>query len=420
MRNAIAVILGGGRGERLRPLTARRAKPAVPFAGMYRLVDVPISNCLHAGIERIYVLTQYRSASLNRHVAQTYRFDAFSNGIVEVLAAEQSEHHRDESGWYTGTADAVRKQLHHFGGEPEADVIILSGDQVYMLDIDDVLRQHRSNEADVTIAATWVTREDAKRFGVMKVDKKRQITQFAEKPQEEDVIQSFEVPDAQGNNTHLASMGIYVFKWRVLSELMQTDERDDFGKHILPATLGKRRLFAYPFSGFWEDVGTIKSYHDVNLALTDPVPSFDLFQANTPLFTRPRFLPPAKLGDAVVQRALVSNGAIIGDGATVRRSVIGIRTVVGPRCVLDGVVVNGAGDYDFNRPQSQVRGEVPLGIGDGSVLRDVIVDRDVRIGERVQLINERGVDTYQDDYIHVRDGIIVVPSRTTIPDGYRF
>ncbi len=418
MRNCIAVILGGGRGERLRPLTTNRAKPAVPFAGMYRLIDIPISNCLHAGIDQIYCLTQYQSASLNRHVAQTYRFDAFSRGHVTTLAAEQTQQGNQGSDWYHGTADAVRKQLHRLEVPEDGDVIILSGDQVYLMDLDDFVRRHRATEADLTVAATRVSRQDATRFGVMHTDKNGRITEFAEKPKDDPTLDRFVVPDAIGDLTHLGSMGIYIFKMRALTRLLEEDQRDDFGKHILPSALDKMNLVAYPFSGFWEDVGTIEGYHRVNLHLTNAVPNFNLFNERFPMYTRPRFLPPVKIGDAVVQRALVCDGAIIGDGAIVRESVVGIRTIIGPRCHLDRVVSNGAGAFDFHT--GGAGHPLPLGIGEGSVLRNVIIDRDARIGRGVKLVNERGIADFEDDHIVVRDGVIVVGRQAVVPDGYTF
>lgn len=416
MRSVVAVILGGGRGERLKPLTAGRAKPAVPFAGKYRLVDVPISNCINAGIERMHVLTQYQSASLNRHVGLTYRFDAFSNGHVHVLAAEQTDESSDAQSWYLGTADAVRKQLHRLDARPGEQVLILSGDQVYRLDFARLVRRHREMEADVTIAATRVSRADAQRFGVMQVDGDSWIRGFAEKPGQAEVLDVFQVPDPVGELTHLASMGIYVFEAEVLDRLLEQDPRMDFGKHILPSCVGRERLAAYPFMGYWEDVGTIESFHRVTLDLTDPVPAFNLFDEGHPIYCRARFLPPAKLGQASIDRAILSDGCIVGDGVVIHRSVIGIRTVIAPGCHLSRVVCAGAGAYDLDGRQATPA----LGIGEGSVLDNVVIDRDARIGRQVRLVNERGVLEYEDEVITVRDGIMVVPSRGVVPDGYVF
>lgn len=423
MNRVIAVILGGGQGARLKPLTTERAKPAVPFAGKYRLVDIPISNCLHAGIVRINVLTQYQSASLHRHVSNAYRFDHFSRGYVNVLAAELSDHSDSDeddsaSDWYQGTADAVRKMLHRFEATDEDDVLILSGDQVYSMDFRELVLGHRGAGADVTIAATRVDRESATRFGVMCVDNDSWITEFAEKPKDAEVLDRFAVPDARGPLSHLASMGIYVFRASVLAELLAVDPRDDFGKHILPSCIGKHRLRCHPFSGYWEDVGTIQSYHRVNLELTDTVPAFNLFDERRPFYSRARFLPPAKIGAAHIDRAMLSDGSIIGDGAIVRRSVVGIRSIIAPGAHLDRVVMNGAGTYDI---QDEARkGRVPLGVGHDSELRNVIIDRDARVGANVRLINESGVSEYEDGVITVRDGIIVVKRLSTVPDGYSF
>lgn len=423
MNRVIAVILGGGQGARLKPLTTERAKPAVPFAGKYRLVDIPISNCLHAGIVRINVLTQYQSASLHRHVSNTYRFDHFSRGYVNVLAAELSDHSGSDDNdtandWYQGTADAVRKMLHRFEATDEDDVLILSGDQVYAMDMRDLVHGHRHAGADVTIAATRVDRESAPRFGVMRVDNDCWITEFAEKPEDPEILDRFVVPDARGPLTHLASMGIYVFRASVLEELLAADPRDDFGKHILPNCIGTRRLRCHPFSGYWEDVGTIESYHRVNLDLTDPVPAFNLFDERRPFYSRARFLPPAKIGSAHIDRAMLADGSIVGDGAILRQSVVGIRSIIGPGAHLDRVVMNGAGTYDI---QDRMReGRVPLGIGDDSELRNVIIDRDARVGANVRLINESGVSEYEDGIITVRDRIIVVKRLSTVPNGYTF
>jgi glucose-1-phosphate adenylyltransferase len=415
MSKVVAVILGGGRGERLRPLTSQRAKPAVPIAGMFRLVDVPISNCLNANVYDIFVLTQYQSASLNRHIAQTYRFDAFRPGQVQVLAAEQID---GNSGWYQGTADAVRKQIRRFEHRPDDDILILSGDQMYLMDIADFVRHHRETGADVTLAATRCRRDEARRYGIMKIEPDTTITAFAEKPQDEAILDDFEVPDAQAGETHLASMGIYLFKAAVLEKLLAEDSRDDFGKHILPTALAGHKLAAYPYSGFWEDVGTIESYHRVNLLLTEPLPRLNLYDEHFRFFSRPRFLPPAKVGEALVQRALVCDGAVIGDGATVRKSIIGIRTVIGPGCNLDRVVHNGSGTYDFGSPHN--REVIPFGIGEYSVIRNAIIDRDSRVGRGVRLVNERNLQDYHDDFITVRDGIIVVARHGVVPDGYTF
>jgi glucose-1-phosphate adenylyltransferase len=415
MGKVIAVILGGGRGERLRPLTSERAKPAVPIAGMFRLVDVPISNCLNSNIYDIFVLTQYMSASLNRHIAQTYRFDAFRPGQVQILAAEQLDHH---SGWYQGTADAVRKQLRRLEAAPDDDVLVLSGDQMYMMDIDDFVRHHRETNADVSIAATLCRRDEARRYGIMRIDADTIITKFAEKPKEDEVLDDFEIPNHTDGKTHLASMGIYLFKASVLENLLKSDNRDDFGKHILPTALERHRMAAYAYDGFWEDVGTIESYHRVNLLLTDPLPHLNLYDEHYRFFSRPRFLPPAKIGEALVQRALVCDGAVIGDGATVRKSIIGIRTVIGPGCNLDRVIHNGAGTYDFGDPNR--RQAVPLGVGEYSVIRNAIIDRDTRIGRGVRLVNERGLQEYEDEHIVVRDGFIIIPRRGFVPDGYTF
>lgn len=418
MRDVLAVIMGGGQGTRLRPLTSSRAKPAVPFAGKYRLIDIPISNCLHAGIDRIFVLTQFKSASLNRHVQQTYRFDAFSQGHVTILAAELTglDETSDRSDWYQGTADAVRKQLRHFVEDLDGDVVILSGDQVYSMRLDEMVRMHREAGSEVTIACTPVCRAAATRFGVVKVDSCHWVSAFAEKPSAPNTLDDFSLPAPVGDNTHLASMGIYVFRARTLKRLLETDDRHDFGSDIIPRAIAECPVLAYPFEGYWEDVGTLESYHRVNLELSHPLPPYSLFDDEQLLLTRPRFLPPAKLGRVSLDSVLLCDGAIVGDGSRIHESVLGIRAVIGRDCDLDRVVCNGAGAWPFG-PRS---GDNPLGIGDGSVLRNVIVDRDAHIGRGVRLVNERGLSDYEDEHIVVRSGIIAVPRQAVIPDGYVF
>ncbi|MEO1267952.1 MAG: sugar phosphate nucleotidyltransferase, partial [Myxococcota bacterium] len=382
----------------------------------------PIHPGMEAVGDRIYVLTQYLSASLNRHVGRTYRFDAFSNGHVTVLAAEQTPHGSPEADWYEGTADAVRKMLHRFDADRDDDVLILSGDQVYAMDLAELLKHHRNQKADLTIAATRVGRSDVKRFGVIRTDEQGRVLAFAEKPRDPDVVDSFVAPDAPSEEmTHLASMGIYAFRFGTLVDLLGEDNRNDFGHNILPTALETgRALTVYPFEGFWEDVGTISSYHRVNLELTTTMPGFNLFDEQNLIYTRARFLPPSKVGDAHVEKALVCPGAIVGDGSRVQQSVLGIRMVVGTGCTLDRVVANGAGWYDFDGHTDSAPDGLPLGIGANSNLRNCIIDRDVRIGPGVTLVNADGVDSYDDDVIAVRNGIIVVASRSTVPAGYTF
>lgn len=415
MRNVIGVIMGGGQGARLRPLTSHRAKPAVPFAGEYRLIDIPISNCLHAGVDKIFVLTQFRSASLNGHISRTYRFDAFSDGHVTTLAAELTEYGDAASNWYQGTADAVRKQLHHFTERPDDDVVILSGDQVYAMHLDEMLRLHRESGAEVTIAATPVPRSQASRLGLLQIDACNWVKQFAEKPEDDTTLDAFATPRAQGERTHLASMGIYVFRARTLARLLEEDRRHDFGLHIIPTAISTVPVLAYPYDGYWEDVGTIESYHRVNLELAHPVPPFNLFDEATFLFTHPRFLPPAKVGRATIAGALLGDGCLIGDGTQLKDVVIGVRAVVGANVSLDRVVFNGAGSYDLRSAVG-----LPLGIGPGCVVRNAIIDRDARLGSDVVLVNERGLQEYEDACIVVRNGIIVVPRQGVVPNGYRF
>jgi len=413
LRDSVAVVLGGGQGKRLFPLTRDRAKPAVPIGGKYRLVDVSISNCLNSGLDRIFVLTQFRSASLHRHVAQTYRFDAFSKGFVEILAAEQTE---SSSDWYQGTADAVRKQWERIRSERPRDVVILSGDHLYRMDVRQFVSRHREKRADLTIAVTPVPRTTAPSLGLVRVDRDDMIVEFAEKPEEPTVLDRFALDRPREDATHLASMGVYVFRAAVLEEILAQKGGIDFGRHLIPEAIRDRPVAAHRFSGYWEDLGTIASYHRANLHLTEAAPSYDFFVPEDPLYTVPAFLPPSRIDRATLDRALLSEGCILGEGARVSRSVLGPRSVLGKgSSVLDSVVM---GSTTWERPP---RGPVPLGIGERCFIAGAVLDRDVRIGNDVVLENRAGhAHLDQDGILYVRDGIIVVPRGTTIPDGFVF
>jgi glucose-1-phosphate adenylyltransferase len=417
--DVLALILGGGQGTRLFPLTQFRSKPAVPIGGQYRLIDIPISNCLHADIRRIFVLTQFNSASLNRHVAQTYRMDLFSNGFVEILAAEQTP---DNPNWFQGTADAVRQAARHFSRYDAEYYLILAGDHLYRMDYGELLRAHIEQRADITLAAQPVGAAEAGAMGILRFDRSGQIVGFEEKPDRtrlDEMGRSLpgaspgagEAPD----KPFVASMGIYVFSRRVLLELVGQEGAKDFGREIIPQALGRCRVNTFLFRGYWADVGTVESFYDANIMLTGPGAPFSFYDPHKPIYTHPRFLPAARLSDCAVRDGIIAEGCDV-DRATIERSIIGIRTGVRSGSTIRRSVVLGA-DY-FERAVGADRdGQPPLGIGRDVQLDRVIVDKNARIGDGARLVNERGVDHADGPGYYIRNGIIVVAKDATIPPG---
>jgi glucose-1-phosphate adenylyltransferase len=407
--HTLGVILGGGRGERLFPLTQQRSKPAVPFGGKYRLVDVPISNCINGGIRRIFVLTQFNSASLHNHITRTYRFDSFGRSFVDILAAEQTPESRD---WYQGTADAVRQNLRHILNRPGVDrILILSGDQLYRMPFRELVDQHRKTGAEVTVAVTPVPVEETHRYGLLTVSGSLEVTRFVEKPSQE----ALEGLDSGG--AYLGSMGIYLFEREMLEEVLKIDA-DDFGRGILPKLVGSRRLFAYRFDGYFEDVGTIRSFYTANLLLTDPLPRFNFYEPLAPIYTHPRFLPGSKIDDAVLVRTLVTEGCILNQ-CRIERSVVGIRARIERGAVVRDSVVMGADFYQVPEviESDFARGVPPIGVGEGSVIERAIVDKGARIGRGVRIVNKNGVSNEDGASYFIRDGIVVIPKEAEIPDG---
>jgi glucose-1-phosphate adenylyltransferase len=421
MKNVLALILGGGRGTRLFPLTHLRSKPAVPIAGKYRLIDVPISNCLHADIRRIYVLTQFNSASLNRHVAETYRMDMFSRGFVDILAAEQTP---DNPHWFQGTADAVRQAARHFGRHDAEYFLILAGDHLYRMDYAAMIEEHAERRADITIAAQPVTPEDAPGMGIFRFDADGQIVGFEEKPSPERLgaIGSSAPAGARfmrpsADKPFVASMGIYVFTRDVLLESLERHAGVDFGHEIIPAALDSRRVNAYLFRDYWQDVGTVESFYDANIMLTRPRAPFNFYDPRRPVFTRPRFLPGSRLNNCTVDEALIAEGSY-ADHSTITQSIIGIRTRIGRACTISRSVLLGADFYENDEDAPTFDGGGPdLGIGAGSVLDRVIVDKNARIGPDVRLTNEAGVQSADGDGYYIRNGIIIVPKWGVVPAG---
>ncbi len=406
-RNLSAIIMGGGKGERLWPLTEHRAKPAVLFGGKYRLIDIPVSNCINSRIKNIFILTQVNTASLHRHIFQTYKFDMFTEGIIEILAAQQT---LASSDWFQGTADAVRAYWSRFGKMPSSDFIILAGDHLYNMDYRKFYEFHKKSNADLTIATIPIPLEDADRFGIMATDSSNKITDFIEKPSV-DKLKPY-IKKSELGEYVLASMGIYIFKKEVLDKALKFDG-NDFGKNIIPATMKEFKTVAYKFDGTWEDIGTIGAYYDANIALTDHVPEFNFYDTNSRLFTHPRFLPGSKIEGADIRLSIINEGCRIGK-AKINRSIVGIRSIISDNVVLDHVVHNGADFYTNDGSGASA----PGGIGENTVIKRAIIDKNVKIGKNVILENRNEIEEADLEYCVIRNGIIVVPTRTEIPDGW--
>jgi glucose-1-phosphate adenylyltransferase len=418
MRDVLGVILGGGRGTRLYPLTKLRSKPAVPLAGKYRLIDVPISNCINSGISRMYVLTQFLSESLNRHIYRTYKFDNFGGGWVQILAAEQTPGEgTTASDWYQGTADAVRKQLFHIRTAHPTEVLVLSGDHLYRMDYRDFVASHRKSGADVTVAVQPVAREAAPHLGILKVDQANCIAEFAEKPKGKKLETMASSDDPQ--KPFLASMGIYIFGWDVLRDLLTSETKDDFGKHILPAAINSHKVCAYAFDGYWEDIGTVRAYYRANLSLALPNPPFDLYDPVRPVYTRPRYLPGTRTDDCHLERVLLGDGSRIQD-AVISDSVIGLRSVIGPGVRIVRSVIMGADFYEdaARRAANKARGKPDVGIGSGSSIDGAIIDKNACIGRNVVIRPHPEIQEMVDEENYViRDGLVIIPKNAVMPDG---
>jgi glucose-1-phosphate adenylyltransferase len=421
VNRTLAIIMGGGAGTRLFPLTKERAKPAVPLGGKYRLVDIPISNCLNSGIRSIYVLTQFNSMSLHRHINASYKFDNFTPSFVEILAAQQTP---EGSHWYQGTADAVRQNLRYFFERPVDYYIILSGDQLYRMDYRHVLRQHLETNSDITVGTIPVNRAAASGFGIMHTDEKRRIIEFVEKPKDPQVLDDLRIPPdllqsighPHDADLYQASMGIYVFRREVLKECLANDFAD-FGKNIIPATIRNYKVTAYIFQGYWEDIGTIAAFFEANLNLTDPNPKFSFNEPGAPVYTHPRFLPASIVRSTSFDRSLVCDGCII-DKASVEHSLIGIRSVIGSDSVVKDVILMGADYYETDPGRSG--GDAPsIGIGRGCDIRNAIIDKNARIGDNVVISPEGKDKEMNGEGFYIRDGIVVIPKNGVIASGTR-
>jgi len=415
MHDVIGVILGGGRGSRLFPLTLNRSKPAVPIGGKYRIIDVPVSNCLHSEIRRIYVLTQYQSESLNKHIANTYKFDIFSSGFVAVVAAEQTEEHSD---WFQGTADAVRRSMRHVGHEPWDDIVILSGDQLYRMDFRDMLRTHRASRADATIAMKDVPPAQTAGLGIMRTDRSGRVVHFEEKPPAERLPELQSWLPGRTQPAYLASMGIYIFRRAALEEALANSTHDDFGRHVIPAAVPRMRVHAHVHEGYWEDVGTIGSYFEANMALTSPRPPFSFWDPRQPIYTHPRFLPATKIHACEISESLIAEGSFI-QKAHIERSVVGIRSRIDEGARISHSLILGADLYESAQDVERLEGvgTPRIGIGADSIIEHAIVDKNARVGRGVRIRNDLGAREADGANHYIRDGIVVVPKNAVIPDG---
>jgi len=422
MNDVVTIVLAGGQGTRLYPLTKIRSKPAVPIAGRFRLIDISLSNCLHSGLRKIFILTQFATESLHRHIFLTYRFDEFSRGFLTILSAQQTLENRD---WYQGTADAVRQNLDFLKGKGDL-VLILSGDHLYRMDYDRFIDFHLKRKADISIAVTPVAAAEAPEFGLMNLNRSSRIASFVEKPKAAADLERLRIPvdvlrslglKAQGK-THLASMGIYLFNSRVLKELLDLTEFKDFGREVIPQAIRKHRVYGYLFDGYWRDIGTIRSFYEANLDLTLPLPKFNFYDEKRPIFTHARYLPGSKIFCSEVDHSILCEGSII-NRSKISHSIIGIRSRIEESSTIDHTVVMGA-DYFESEEEIETnlrRGLPPIGIGRDCLIRGAIIDKNARIGDRVKLVNARGTACQEtEDYV-IRDGIIVVPKHAVIPDG---
>ncbi len=419
----MAIILGGGAGTRLFPLTRERAKPAVPLGGKYRLIDVPISNCINSSVTQIFILTQYNSASLNRHIARTYRFSNFSSGFVEVLAAEQRQ---DSPQWFQGTADAVRQVIPHIRDWGVNTILVLSGDHLYRMDYRKFLQKHFDTNADVTISVIPCKQKEAEGFGLLKTDEYGKIIEFKEKPKGDELeamkvdTTHFGLSEKESQNRpYLASMGIYVFDYRRLVELLNEDQSWlDFGREIIPASIKNLNVQAHFFDGYWEDIGTIQSFYEANLDLASALPKFNFFDGESPIYTRSRFLPPSKIQNSEIHFSMVSEGCIL-DGVNARNSIIGLRSRIDRGAKIEDSILMGADYYETYEELgiNQSNGIPHVGIGENSIIKRAIIDKNARIGKNVKLINERGIDEEKGENYHIRDGIIIIPKNSIVADG---
>lgn len=405
MRDVLSIILGGGRGTRLYPLTKYRAKPAVPLVGKYRLIDIPISNCLNSGLKKISILTQFNSQSLNKHIFRAYKLDFFSEGFVDIIAAEQSMEHGD---WFQGSADAVRKCLKHFNDPRIKYILILSGDQLYKMNFSELINFHIEKKSEITVACNVVGKEEIRELGIMGIDKNNRIKLFLEKPHKTEDVKHLGV-EIEGKIKFLASMGIYVFNKDVLFDLLTSNSKADFGKEIIPDAVREKLTYAFIYEGYWKDIGSIDAFYKENLAFTDDSPPLDLFDENWQFFTRPRYLPLSRLINSHIENSIIAEGAII-EKSKIIHSIVGLRSKIGFQSIIEDSILMGCDFYD-NSKKSQ------LGIGKGCHIRRAIIDKNVKIGDGVKIINKNNTQEFENEYCVIRNGITIIPKNTFIPQG---
>ncbi len=419
-KKVLAIILGGGQGTRLSPLTDQRSKPAVSIAGKYRLVDIPISNCIHCDIKRMFVLTQFNSASLNRHIKNTYVFSSFSDAFVDILAAEQTP---DNKTWYQGTADAVRQSMHHLLNHEFEYALILSGDQLYQMDFNEMLDSHVDKGADISVATIPVVAKEATEFGILKTDDESFITSFVEKPAsdklpgwESEVSEEME----KENRNYLASMGIYIFNKQLLIDILSNPDTIDFGKEIIPQSIDKQKVLAYQYEGYWTDIGNVSAFFEANINLTDEIPQFDLFNKSSTVLTRPRILPPSKISGTLLNRSMIAEGCII-NAKEIERSVIGIRSRIGKDTVIKDTYMIGSNSYqDINELEEDKQNELPpIGVGDRCYIKNTIIDKGARIGNDVSIEGGAHLENTEQDSYAIKDGVVVIKSRCVIPNNFK-
>jgi glucose-1-phosphate adenylyltransferase len=420
MNHVAGIILGGGKGTRLFPLTKERSKPAVPLGGKYRLVDIPVSNCINSGIKKIFVITQFNSESLNRSVYETYKFDHFSHGYIRILAAEQSMENKE---WLQGTADAIRKNIRHISADMNVEYcLILSGDQLYKMDYNLIIARHKESRADVTIALTVVDKEKASEFGLARVDDKGDIKAFTEKPKDASLIESYYIPSSVKQSEGLsadkdyvlANMGIYVFSKDYLCELMENTEEADFGKHIIPSLLDEKKLTGFFHNDYWEDIGTIRAFYDANLNLASPSPHFTFYDPDHPIYAQPLFLPPSRLEQCDIRDSLISDGCIVHN-VSINRSVIGVRSIINKNTTITDSIIMGADFYETREIKKE--GQIKLGIGNNCIIERAIIDKNAYIGNDVKIINKKKLEYMEGEGYVIKDGIVVVEKGAVIPDG---
>jgi len=415
MKEVLCVIMGGGRGTRLYPLTKVRAKPAVPLFGRYRLIDIPVSNCLNSQFNNIYILTQFNSESLNKHITRSYTVDPFSKGFVEIMTAEQSA---DSPDWFQGTADAVRRCLKHVNDPSYKYILVLSGDQLYKMDFKDMLRFHIEKNSEITIACNPAEPSKVSEFGVMGVGEDNRINKFTEKPKNSSAVKDMLVKK-DGKKYFLASMGIYLFNRDVLIDILKKSEKTDFGREIIPDSFPHKNTRAFLFNGYWRDIGTIKSFYNENLALTNDIPPLDMFDEDWLFFTRPRYLAPAKINSSNIARSIISEGAIIQSGAKIRHSVIGLRSRVSTNSTVEDSIIMGNDFYETldDLKYNQSRNIPSLGVGDNCVIKKAIIDKNVRIGDNSKIVNHKNQREFDGEDYCIRDGIVIIDKNAMIKAG---